>query len=231
MPQSRGPTQQRNMKNLMPIADVKKLEKLEIIYMPGNPRSYRLDLGKGVLNLEGRNQVTKPGETFKVIPVAFRCLQDGLFGQPEKKWCEVYFLNELGNLCVFMFHGFSVQNLSESARDLFYEKCKLTEAVWTVSLEKKQNKEGQSYYMAFFGFEPLKGKELKAHQEKIIDIEATYFHIYRTDTMEAKTLFFENYSTHLEPTRAEIEAEKERQAGLLREFATKDEKEKIAEAA
>ena len=212
------------MKNLLPISDIKKLENLDIRYMPGNPRSYRLDLGKGVLNLEGREQVTKPGETFKVIPIAFRCLQDGLFGQPEKKWCEVYFVNEDGHIGVFMFHGFSVQNLSEAARDLFYEKRGLCEVQWTVKLEKKVNKQNQPYYMAFFDFKPLAEKELEKQRLLIQDIEATYFHIYRSDTMEAKTLFAENYSTHLEPTRAEIEAEKERETALLTEFTPKEER-------
>ena len=212
------------MKNLLPISDIKKLETLETRYMPGNPRSYRLDLGKGVLNLEGRQQVTKPGETFKVIPVAFRCLEDGLFGQPVKKWCEVYFVNEEGHVGVFMFHGFSVQNLSEAARDLFYEKRGLCEVLWTVKLEKKTNKEGAPYFMAFFDFTPLPKKELEKHRHLIQDIEATHFHIYRSDTMEAKTLFAENYSTHLEPTRAEIEAEKERQTALLTEFTPKEER-------
>jgi len=212
------------MKNLLPISDIKKLETLEARYMPGNPRSYRLDLGKGVLNLEGRQQVTKPGETFKVIPVAFRCLEDGLFGQPVKKWCEVYFVNEEGHVGVFMFHGFSVQNLSEAARDLFYEKRGLCEVLWTVKLEKKTNKEGAPYYMAFFDFTPLPKKELEKHRSLILDIEATHFHIYRSDTMEAKTLFAENYSTHLEPTRAEVEAEKERQTALLTAFTPKEER-------
>ena len=212
------------MKNLLPISDIKKLEALEARYMPGNPRSYRLDLGKGVLNLEGRQQVTKPGETFKVIPVAFRCLEDGLFGQPVKKWCEVYFVNEEGHVGVFMFHGFSVQNLSEAARDLFYEKRGLCEVLWTVKLEKKTNKEGAAYFMAFFDFTPLPKKELEKHRHLVQDIEATHFHIYRSDTMEAKTLFAENYSTHLEPTRAEVEAEKERQTALLTEFTPKEER-------
>ena len=212
------------MKNLLPISDIKKLENLDIRYMPGNPRSYRLDLGKGVLNLEGREQVTKPGETFKVIPIAFRCLQDGLFGQPEKKWCEVYFVNEDGHIGVFMFHGFSVQNLSEAARDLFYEKRGLCEVLWTVKLEKKTNKEGAPYFMAFFDFTPLPKKDMEKQRQLVQDIEATHFHIYRSDTMEAKTLFAENYSTHLEPTRAEIEAEKERQTALLTEFTPKEER-------
>lgn len=197
------------MKNLQPLTDLKKLPKLDIRYMPGNPRNYRLDLGKGALNLEGKEPVTKPGASFQVVPIAFRCLEAGLFGQPQKKWCEVYFLNEAGHVCMFMFHGFSVQNLSESARDLFYEKKGLCEVRWNVRLEQKMNEAGAKYYMAFFDFEPLSDKELELHAAKIADTVATYSHLYRADTMESKTLFHENYSTHEEPTKAELEAEKE----------------------
>jgi hypothetical protein len=206
------------MNNLHPITAIKQIENTPIRYMPGNPRSYRLDLGKGVLNLEGREQVTKPGAAFKVVPVAFRCLEDGLFGQERKRWCEVYFINESGHLSVFMFHGFSVQNLSEAARDLFYEDKSLCDVLWEVKLEKKTNKDQQSYYMAFFEFTPLEPEELQKHKDLIEYIETTYYHIYRGDTIDAKTLYSQNYSTHLEPTRAEIEADKERQSALLAEF-------------
>lgn len=195
------------MKNLLPISDIRLMSSLEIRYMPGNPRSYRLDLGKGILNIEGKEQITQAGESFKVIPIAFRCLKDGLFGQAEKKWCEVYFINQEGHLCVFMFHGFSVQNLSESARDLFYQKRGLCEVQWIIKLEKKTNKEGQSYYMAFFDFMSLTSKELERHHHYINEITATYHHIYRADTLDTKTLFSENYSTHLDATKAELEAD------------------------
>jgi hypothetical protein len=210
------------MKKLHPITAIKQIEKIELRYMPGNPRSYRLDLGKGVLNLEGREQVTKPGAAFQVVPVAFRCLEDGLFGQERKRWCEVYFINESGHLSVFMFHGFSVQNLSEAARDLFYEDKSLCDVLWDVKLEKKTNKDNQPYYMAFFEFTPLEPEELQNHKALIEHIESTYYHIYRGDTIDAKTLFSQNYSTHLEPTRAEIEAEKASKEALLAEFPVKE---------
>lgn len=195
------------MKNLLPVCDIRLIPSLDIRYMPGNPRSYRLDLGKGILNIEGKEQITQPGESFKVIPIAFRCLEDGLFGQAKKKWCEVYFINQEGHLCVFMFHGFSVQNLSEAARDLYYQKRGLCEALWTVKLEKKTNKQGQSYYMAFFDFKPLSAKELERHHHFINEITTTFHHLYRADTLDAKTLFSENYSTHLDTTKGELEAE------------------------
>jgi len=214
--------------DLLPIFEPQQFIKGDEILIPryrqGDPRNYRLDLGKGVLNLEGRKPVTKSGEPIKVIPVAFRCLEHGLFGQELKKWCEVYFINHLGHLSMFMFHGYSVANLSQAARDLFYEDCSLCEVVWTVKLEQKVNKEGQKYYMADFLFEAVKEEDLvilKGLQKNII---SKYSHIYRGDTADCKTLHSENWSDGKEPTAEEIEQEAERQKGLLQAFATKEEK-------
>jgi hypothetical protein len=215
-------------KKLQPICSTKNLvskdgEILIPRYMIGNPRSYRLDLGKGVLNLEGRQQITKPGQGFKVIPIAFRCLQDGLFGQPEKKWCEVYFLNEAGHLSVFMFHDFSVNNLSEAARDLFYENRGLCEVVWNIRLEQKQNKDGAKYYMAFFEFEMINEEDLKIWKTVYQNILDKHSHIYRSDTVDSKTLFFENWSDGKTLTEKEIEDEKQRTIALIEEFSSNGE--------
>lgn len=215
--------------SLLPIFDPKNFVKEggEILlprYRTGDPRNYRLDLGNGVLNLEGREQVSKPGESIKVIPIAFRCLEHGLFGQEVKKWCEVYFINHLGHLSMFMFHGYSVGNLSQATRDLYYQERSLCEVVWNIKLEQKINKEGQKYYMADFTFDPVDGEGLtilKNLQEGIIN---TYYHIYRSDTADTKTLFSENWSDGKVPTTKEVAAEEQRRNGLLKEFATKEEK-------
>ena len=222
--------------SLLPISDPKQFVKEggEILlprYRTGDPRNYRLDLGNGVLNLEGREQVSKPGESIKVIPIAFRCLEHGLFGQEVKKWCEVYFINELGHLSVFLFHGYSVANLSQATRDLYYQERSLCEVVWNIKLEQKVNKEGQKYYMADFTFDPINDEGLtilKNLQEGIIN---TYYHIYRSDTADTKTLFAENWSDGKVPTKQELAADQQRQQGLLKEFATKEEKAAIQQAA
>ena len=220
---------------LLPIFDPKQFvnKEGEILipkYQQGNPRNYRLDLSNGVLNLEGRELVTKSGASFKVIPVAFRCLQHGLFGKEEKKWCEVYFINQLGHLSMFMFHGYSVQNLSQAIRDLFYQDRNLCEVVWNVNLKHKENKENQKYYMATFTFDPVKQDDLvilKGLQQNII---SKHHHIYRSDTADCRTLFSENWSDGKVPTVAEIEEEVQRQQGLLKSFATKEEKAAMTQA-
>ena len=78
--------------------------------------------------------------------------------------------------------------------------------------------------MADFTFDAVNGEGLtilKNLQEGIIN---TYHHIYRSDTADTKTLFSENWSDGKVPTAKEIEAEKQRQAGLLKAFATPEEK-------
>jgi len=213
---------------LLPIFDPKKfiLEGGEImtpLYRQGDPRNYRLGMGKGVLTLDGKVQVTKPSKEFKVLPIAFRCLQDGLFGNEIKKWCEVYFINGAGHLCVFMFHGFSVQNLSRATSDLFYSEAGLTEVIWNVSFKEKTNKAAKSkYYIAEFEFEAVEVEDLPTITALKKNIQEKYFHIYRSDTAEAKTLFSENWSNGSEPTKAEIQEEKDLEAQKLKEFEPKE---------
>ena len=220
-----------NSNKLIPIFDPKKFVDKEgnIItprYRQGDPRSYRLDMGKGVLTLEGREQVTKPTKEFRVLPIAFRCLEDGLFGNDVKKWCEVYFLNEAGHLSVFMFHGFSVQNLSQATRDLFYNDAGLTEVIWSISFKEKINKEAKSkYYIAEFDFENVAVEDLPTINAVKANIKEKYFHIYRSDTAEAKTLFSENWSNGTIKDEAEIEAEKKFEAKKLKEFEPKKKEE------
>ena len=112
---------------LMPISDPSKFvgKAGEIItprYIIGEPRDYRLNLGNGVLTLGGGKQVTEPKASFKVLPIAVRAIEGALFGQPAKKWFEVYFINEANHLCQFMFHGFSVDNLNRASKGLIYDE-------------------------------------------------------------------------------------------------------------
>lgn len=184
----------------MPIAEVAKFigENGEIItpkYIVGEPRDYRLNLGNGVLTLGGGKQVTEPKASFKVLPVAVRGLEGAIFGQPAKNWFEVYFINGANQLGLFMFHGFSVDNLNKSSKELRYDETKLCEVIWNIRLVEKTNKATKStYYMAEFSFEEVKVEDLatlKALQE---NIREEYGSIYRQDTKGAKTLYSENWS-------------------------------------
>jgi len=192
---------------LMPISDPAKFigANGEIItprYIVGEPRDYRLNLGNGVLTLGGGKQVTEPKASFKVLPIATRCLEGTLFGQPAKKWFEVYFINEAGHLGQFMFHGFSVDNLNRASKELRYDETKLCEVIWTIRLVEKTNQAQKStYYMAEFSFEEVKAEDLPTLKALQGNIKDEYQHIYRQSTRGAKTLYAENYSDGTEAAK------------------------------
>ena len=185
---------------LMPISDPAKFigEGGEIItprYIVGEPRDYRLNLGNGVLTLGGGKQVTEPKASFKVLPIAVRGLQGAIFGQPDKNWFEVYFINEANQLCLFMFHGFSVDNLNKSSKELRYDETNLCEVIWDVRLKEMTNKATKStYYMAEFTFEKVKEEDLATLKSVQANIKEEHGAIYRQDTKGAKTIYAENWN-------------------------------------
>ena len=192
---------------LMPISDPAKFigangEIMTPRYIIGEPRDYRLNLGNGVLTLGGGKQVTEPKASFKVLPIAVRAIEGALFGQPAKKWFEVYFINEANHVCQFMFHGFSVDNLNRASKELRYDETKLCEVIWTVRLVEKTNQAQKStYYMAEFAFEEVKAEDLPTLKALQANIQEEYQHIYRQATRGAQTLYSENYSNGTQTTK------------------------------
>jgi len=174
-------------------------------YIVGEPRDYRLNLGNGVLTLGGGKQVTEPKASFKVLPIAVRGLQGALFGQPDKNWFEVYFINEAQQLCMFMFHGFSVDNLNKSSKELRYDETKLCEVIWNVRLKEMTNKAQKStYYMAEFSFEEVKADDLPTLKSVQENIKEEHGLIYRQDTKGAKTIYSENWCANEKVATAAI---------------------------
>lgn len=201
----------------MPISKTTKLikEDGEIItprYIIGEPRDYRLNLGNGVLNLGTGKQITTPKASFKVLPIAVRGLQGAIFGQPDKNWFEVYFINEAHQVCLFMFHGYSVDNLNKSSKELRYDETKLCEVIWNIRLVEKTNKAQKStYFIAEFSFEELASEDLIILKSVQKNIQDKYGSIYRQDTKGAKTIYAENWNASIKepiPQFEEIIAKK-----------------------
>ena len=186
----------------MPISDPTKFigENGEIItpkYIVGEPRDYRLNLTKGVLTLSDGKQVTEPQASFKVLPISVRGLEGAIFGQSTKNWFEVYFINEANQLCLFMFHGFSVDNLNRNSKELRYDETNLCEVVWNVQLKEMTNKATKKiYYMAEFSFEEVKAEDLATLKSVRQNIKEAHGAIYRQDTRGAKTLYSENWGAN-----------------------------------
>lgn len=181
------------MKNLLPIADPTQFIDAEgniiiPVYASGSPRNYRLNGSKGQLNINGKQDITKPGESFKVLPIAFRILNGELFTTPHKRWCEVYFINAAGHLSMFMFHSYSLENLETAFNEhLFYEGSNYCEAVWTVTFQKKVNKDNASYCLAFFDFTPLTAEEKKTAALVTESLKDNDIKVFRRDTLDFKT--------------------------------------------
>jgi hypothetical protein len=166
-----------------------------------------------------------------VIPVAVRVLEGALFGNPSKKWCEFYFINEAGHLGVFMFHSFSLDNFRNKFRELFYEQVSPCDVIWTLSYTKKtKNVEGRNnvYYILEFDFEPLKTEEIAVVQGVVANVKAKHFHIYRDDTRNFETLLSNNWSDGKTATVKELAAEADRENKLIAHVEGKEEKKKPA---
>ena len=84
--------------------------------------------------------------------------------------------------------------------------------------------------MADFDFEMIDEEGLQILKSLQEGIANTYYHIYRSDTAETKTLFSENWSDGKVPTPKELADEEKRQQELKQVFATKEEKEAMQQA-
>jgi len=212
------------MKNLNPNLSPKTLitegEVNRILYMAGSPRSYRLDLSKGYLNLNGITAITKPKQEFQVIPIAIRTIQEDLFKQGEKKWCEFYFLNEESHVCCFMFHEFSLDNFREQFKELYYDEISPLDARWKISfVEKVTNDENKNkYFIADFAYEMLKPDEVAIQAELISQIKNQATYIFRGDTAQHPSTYKIGYSSPQEPTQEDLKLEAKKRQQLLDEI-------------
>lgn len=147
-------------------------------YRQGIPRQYRFNANKGNLNLNGEQSITKAGETIQLLPLCVRIFKDNLFEMGRKTWAELYFLNTANQVCVTMFHGYSVENLQSLESELYYENLAINQVILKITPEQKQNKSlGSKYYIARFDFEAASEELLTAQQQAINN-----YNVYRIDT-------------------------------------------------
>lgn len=163
--------------SLHPQTDVKTTMALpEIKYLPGFPRKYRFDAKNGKLNFNGQTDITPKGQSFTLIPIAHRIFTDEILGYSRRKWAELFFVNQAGQLCSLLFHGFSVDQLQTILGDLYYEDAGLTDIRLTVTPEPRSNEFG-NYYVASFGFEVLPAED----REQLTILADSLPPIYRQD--------------------------------------------------
>lgn len=167
-------------------------EILKAQYREGIPRQYRFNASTGNLNINGEEQITKSGETFKIAPRAIRIFKENLFEMGYKTWAEIFFLNQKNQMSAILFHGYSVENLMALESDLFYEDLKICDTIIEVKPCEKKNKVSNSkYYIAEFSFQKL-NEETKTTQEEAI----RELRIYRKETLkpQSQLIVAQNYN-------------------------------------
>ncbi len=164
---------------LLPITSAAELLQLaEIKYLPGFPRNYRFNAKEGLLNFQGEQKLTDRGESFQLLPIAFRIFTDQILGFSRRRWAELFFINQAGQLCALMFHGYSVEHLQHLSGDLYYDNAALTDVVLTVTPEARSNEHGK-YFVAKFNYAPLSVEE----REQLESLRDSLPPIFRTETL------------------------------------------------
>jgi hypothetical protein len=150
-------------------------------YVEGNPRQYRFDASKGVLNLNGTETITKPGDHIRMLPIALRIFRADLFEMGNKEWVEIAFINCKNQVGVVMLHGFSVENLLRESSELFYEDLEITECIMTIKpFEKTIKQTGNKFYICEFSFEAADKNLVQAAK-----VATEHLKIYRMDTLRS----------------------------------------------
>lgn len=169
-------------------------------YRVGSPRPYRFDAGKGQVNREGQETITKSGEPFSFIPVAGRFFNDNLFEMGRKKWAEMFFVNQNGILCSILFHTYTVDSLQEIESDLFYDDLQIQSVILTVKPEEKTSKKldeatqkPMKYYIGKWSFEPAKPEVLEAMKAMISNQD-----IYQRETFKPTAIPAESFNYALD---------------------------------
>lgn len=208
------------MKNLKPITNFKKTDlitadgEIKIKYLPGYPRSYRFDASRGTFNENGETVLTKKGEPFTFVPIAYRKFKDDIMGFGAKTWIEFFFLNESLQVCALMFHGYSVDEFMRLANRMFYDDVSPCDCLITATPNEKvsSNPEAkqQKYFIAQFSYKPIPKEEVL----KLEQVTET-LQLWRQDTTsgDAEVQLFQNWNPpHLSDNKVIAEQDTEKEA-------------------
>ena len=139
--------------------------------------------------------LTGKGQPFSYIPIAYRIFNDEILNFPPRRWAEMLFVNQAGQVCAVLFHGFSVERLQAMLGDLYYEEVGLCELALTVTPEPRSNEHG-SYFVATFSYQVLKSKQVET-LNAIIDALPP---LYREETLTGDALIYTSKNYYLPET-------------------------------
>ena len=141
--------------------------------------------------------ISQKDQPITIVPVAYRIFKSDILGITGKQWAEFFFLNESKQLCNLLVHGYSVDNLMDATKELYYEDVNLCGVALTIqpiektSKQKDENGKYPKYYIGKFSYQLLNEvarENLKAAVEG--------HQIWRSDTIseEVDTQIAINYN-------------------------------------
>lgn len=170
---------------------IEKVAANPIKYLAGHPRPYRFDASRGVINLNGETVITKKGEAFTFIPIAYRIFQDNILGLGKKKWAEFFFLNQASQVCNLLVHGYSVDQLMRTVEAMFYDEANLCEVELTLKpIERTNQASGNKYFVSEFSYRLLEQKP-----KDILFTITSELELWREETFtgDAEVMLVKNY--------------------------------------
>jgi hypothetical protein len=178
-----------------PMLDPSTGELSPLKYLEGKPRQYRFNASTGQVKDNGKDPITEPSENFSFLPLAVRIFHDELFGQEPKIWAEMFFINQLAQVCAIMVHGFSVQEFRSLEAELFYSDVMIDNVILTLrpiqKTSKKLGEDGKqkSFFVAKWSFKKAKKEVVAVHKEAAKDLK-----LFRADTYrQPQTMLSLNY--------------------------------------
>jgi hypothetical protein len=146
------------------------------ITFTGKPRQYRADCQSGQFKIGGAKML---GKTLNLEILAYRKIQDELFGYDFQTWLEIIFIDPQNIISHIMFKSESLDNFDELVLELSDKKVAIACGTVTAQMQPRTSRAtGTSYYAVEFTWQP------KAH-ERIEEIKA----FAKTIPYEALTVY------------------------------------------
>jgi hypothetical protein len=164
-------------------------------YLEGRPKQYRADAKAGNFNVNGGKPI---GDTLSFTPLAWRFFEDDILQLGNKKWVELFFVDDKNCVSAILFHGYSREHLEKLAQDLFYDDITLSDIVLTVKFVQKKNekiKPAATYHIAEFEVEEI------VDMEKVKQLQsfANTHKIYRLETLSETCRLQACHNYHIPP--------------------------------
>lgn len=165
------------------LIDKKTGEVKPITYLEGSPRQYRFDASRGILSINGEIPLTKRGDEFIILPIAYQIFTDNILGEQygTLRWVEFIFLNQENQVCSVLLHGYSVQNLMRMFNEMFYDDVSFCDIALTIKPSEKVSTSAETpntkYFMCFFSY-----KKLALDEREVLKTVTKDLRLYRADT-------------------------------------------------